>query len=268
MLPEFTLYVPKKVIDLTSKIADNDLVTTSTTSTFLSLGGLNPRWNKDSKLLKWFPKIIEGGLSNYKLIEDEVVIPFHSMAGINVGHLVWDDFFPVFNLLSIFGLLPVNNRLNTQGNNDGFRNRFRFVRYILKGVPLWATCEFKGVNGLNLKRCEVNFKKFLPLMLGEKDREELLNNGVPYTNNDLGDLIEMFHESTDAKPGESPPGESPPGEIICWKKGVAGIGLLTDHGNKLHGWEEKDYEYSYNIGRGGVMREFRDFAVGNLGEEL
>ena len=54
-------------------------------------------------------------------------------------------------------------------------------------------------------------------------------------------------------------------EYICWEKSVAGIGLLTDHGKKLHGWDKEDYEYSYNIGKGGLMKEFRDFAVGNIG---
>eukprot|EP00519_Triparma_laevis_P004136 CAMPEP_0182509702 /NCGR_PEP_ID=MMETSP1321-20130603/27346_1 /TAXON_ID=91990 /ORGANISM="Bolidomonas sp., Strain RCC1657" /LENGTH=243 /DNA_ID=CAMNT_0024716041 /DNA_START=1028 /DNA_END=1756 /DNA_ORIENTATION=- len=79
--------------------------------------------------------------------------------------------------------------------------------------------------------------------------EGLLNDGVPYTNENLEESVDLEEEV----------------EYICWEKSVAGIGLLTDHGKKLHGWNKEDYEYSYNIGKGGLMKEFRDFASGNIG---
>jgi len=42
----------------------------------------------------------------YELPEDVVLVPFHSMAARNVGHLMWDDHHPLFTLLSLFGIIP------------------------------------------------------------------------------------------------------------------------------------------------------------------
>ena len=58
---------------------------------------------------------------------------------------------------------------------------------------------------------------------------------------------------------------SPLSNIVCFDRGVAGIGYLTDHGKKLHGWQKEDFEESYNIGRGKLLYEFRNFMMKNIG---
>eukprot|EP00978_Attheya_sp_CCMP212_P045596 scaffold352550_cov24-Attheya_sp.AAC.1 len=41
-------------------------------------------------------------------------------------------------------------------------------------------------------------------------------------------------------------GQSRRSKYVCAPRGAAGIGMLTDHGQKLHGWEKADYAYSVN----------------------
>ena len=43
---------------------------------------------------------------------------------------------------------------------------------------------------------------------------------------------------------------------VCASNGAAGLGMLTDHGSKLHGWMKKDYEYSHNFGRGALLYNY------------
>ena len=51
---------------------------------------------------------------------------------------------------------------------------------------------------------------------------------------------------------------------LCFDRGVAGLGLLTDHGDKLHGWDKTDYEVSHNLGRGKILWDFRNHLLRNL----
>lgn len=72
------------------------------------------------------------------------------MAGFNPGHLVWDDWLPIYTLLSMFGVL-----------NDNHDAQLILMRYVLPGNGMWATCDF---NIINKERCRHMFEKFLPLM--------------------------------------------------------------------------------------------------------
>ena len=40
--------------------------------------------------------------------------------------------------------------------------------------------------------------------------------------------------------------------------------MLTDHGEKLHGWSRKDYDSMHNHGRSSLLYEFRNFMVDNI----
>lgn len=90
---------------------------------FVSIGGINQKWNDDGiQRMKWFPKIVHLNKSDetdvvsyYELPPDSVLVPFHSFNGANPGHLVWDDFLPIYTLLHMFQL--VNNKDNDD-NND------------------------------------------------------------------------------------------------------------------------------------------------------
>lgn len=53
--------------------------------------------------------------------------------------------------------------------------------------------------------------------------------------------------------------------FLCFDRAVAGLGMLTDHGSKLHGWKKKDYEVSQNVGRGRIMWDFRNYMMENFG---
>ena len=202
----------------------------------MSLGGINLKWGlkKDGiGRLEWFPEIRKetGLLSYYELPSSVIMVPFHSMNGGNPGHLVWDDFLPVFTLLTMF-----------QHEKD---SELLMMRYILKdGRGLWASCDFREDK---TELCEKMHRKFLPLMMGKDPVHDLTTT-----------------ENFDFQPKE--PGKS---NLVCAKYGLAGFGALTDHGpTKLHGWELDDYEITHNHGRGGMLYEFRNFMMSNIGVPL
>eukprot|EP00518_Triparma_eleuthera_P008780 CAMPEP_0182478358 /NCGR_PEP_ID=MMETSP1319-20130603/32374_1 /TAXON_ID=172717 /ORGANISM="Bolidomonas pacifica, Strain RCC208" /LENGTH=529 /DNA_ID=CAMNT_0024679689 /DNA_START=240 /DNA_END=1829 /DNA_ORIENTATION=+ len=199
----------------------------------VGVGGINPKWNwangKEGTYidsLEWSPTVVDSPLPPHYRVTGSTVVPWHSMAAHNVGHLVWDDMLPIFTLLGMFGLE---------------KEPIFPVRYLLPD-PLWASCEFK-----QLAKCEANFAKFLPLL------------GLPPSK---PPTTETLFQS-----GAAPDGSDWESDFICWDRGVAGLGFLTDHGKKLHGWEPKDFEDSFNIGRGKLLYDFRSFMIGNLGLE-
>jgi hypothetical protein len=196
----------------------------SSMNTTVSVGGMNPKWNKEHKLLEWYPTLrhvedlkSQGGY--YMLQTDKVLIPWHSLAGFNPGHLVWDDFLPLYTLLSAFDLVEKDLVL---------------IRYDLT-LAMWASCQRKW------DRCRPILKKFLPLLGTQVD--------MTSTQNDTA--LEITTKEKKSK-------------YVCAPNGAAGLGMLTDHGTKLHGWVKKDYEYSQNIGRGGPMYQFRNWMVDHL----
>lgn len=117
------------------------------------------------------------------------------------------------------------------------------MRYVLPGDGMWATCD---ASLLKQEQCKTMFDKFLPLM------------GVSQSDNDHS---VKFTTNRDPVLRETVPDRS---NYVCAKQAVAGIGMLTDHGTKLHGWETSDYKYMHNHGRGGVFWEFRQFMIRNL----
>ena len=53
--------------------------------------------------------------------------------------------------------------------------------------------------------------------------------------------------------------------IVCAKKSVAGIGMLTDHGWNRHGQRIEDYRDSHNVGRGPLFFAFRNYMIQKMG---
>jgi len=211
----------------------------------VALGGINLKWSEGISRLKWFPEIRtikpNQSLSYYELPSSVVMVPFHSMNGANPGHLVWDDFLPIHTLLVMFQL---NNK-----STD-----LMMMRYILKDQDrgLWASCDW---NDEKNKSCETMYRKFLPLMLGlgsDRARDTLATTEVfDFQLVDDNDTKNNSHNQS---------------TLVCAQHGLAGIGALTDHGtSKLHGWENKDYEITQNHGRGGMIYEFRNFMLKNMG---
>lgn len=219
----------------------------------VSLGGINLKWSMDKTSgiprLEWFPEIrtVRPGeaITYYELPPSVVMIPFHSMNGANPGHLVWDDFLPIYTLLTMYQL--------EEEDGGGAATDLLMMRYVLKDAArgLWASCDW---NDEKRQACHKMQNKFLPLMMGTPPVHELTTT-------------ETFHfvvATTDTNGGETT--TTAPSSLVCARHGVAGIGALTDHGtNKLHGWEEADYQTTHNHGRGGMMYEFRNFMLQNIG---
>ena len=224
----------------------NISVSTTMSKNEVSLGGINAKWGSGKDRLKWAPRIISPssdeyrGRGYYALSDDIVLIPYHQLNGMNPGHLVWDDFLPIYNLLRMF--YPAMETTSSHSNYIESWKRPLLIRAILD-PPLWATCD-------NMEwRKEVCAKvvpKFLPLMgiAGEK----YLTTGESFLNVTHG-------------PQKS--------DLICAKNGAAGMGALTDHGpTKLHGWQRDDYDEVFNHGRGPLLFEFRNYMMQNIGIPL
>ena len=129
---EFVLFASPEQVKL-ERVLENQKLTSFTSSTSMvnnvSIGGLNAKWTKaDQEELRWFPKVLKWkeaiASGFYELPDDSVMVPFHSMAGQNPGHLVWDDWLPIYSLLTTFEML---------------HKRQVFMRFELPGRGLWAS---------------------------------------------------------------------------------------------------------------------------------
>jgi len=198
----------------------------------VALGGLNAKWSAQAfPKLKWFPRVLEEPITGYyELPDDYVWVPYHSMAGFNAGHLVWDDFLPIHTLLTMFGLF---------GDDDDESRNLQplLTRYVLKDEPLWATCDF---NDQMKDKCDKLTPRFLPLMKIEPSTFS--------TTNDF--RLDITKRQS---------------KYVCARYGAAGIGMLTDHATKSHGWEPRDYQTTHNVGRGASLYSFRNFMMRNMG---
>mmetsp|Transcript_18459 Transcript_18459/g.37829 ORF Transcript_18459/g.37829 Transcript_18459/m.37829 type:complete len:563 (-) Transcript_18459:158-1846(-) len=215
------------------KMVQNGLLTVSSAlNTSVSLGGINAFWGSDQSALEWAPIIRNEELTEgyYLLPQGTVLLPFHSFAAMNIGHLFWDDLLPIYSLIDMFEMIPDMTTLMP-------------LRYTLKHREraLWATCDLRDQT---LRECKQQFKKVLPLI------------GVdPKIMRSTEDSILNITDNSEASKSR----------YICSSKGAAGMGVLNDHGFKTHGWNKGDYEYSYNAGRGSVFNRFRNFLMKNIG---
>jgi hypothetical protein len=165
----------------------------------VALGGINRKWFRETIKTKWFPKLVNGDLTGgyYELPPNTIWIPYHSLAAHNVGHLFWDEFFPIFKLLTTLHLI---SSADSGGENDDtmiLLTKFEF--------HLWGTCEWM-LTKWNEDRCTNIYKKFLSCM------------GMKYET--LTTVNEVrFETKTTAK-----------SKYVCSRQAAAGQGALTDHG--------------------------------------
>ncbi|KAG7367073.1 DUF563 domain containing protein [Nitzschia inconspicua] len=229
----------------------------------VSIGSINGKWAQMGiPRLKWFPKVIYGPVpvaqhkehnnpyQVYTLPSSVVMIPFHSLSASNPGHLVWDDFLPLYTLLQIFGFTN-DNPNNSSGEESGFDPLL--MRFVLPPEPgsdedrgLWAGCDWIEERS---EQCQKMLHKFAPLMIREQAAWQTTTQHDP--------ILELFddNQNNDNKK-----------KLVCAKNGLAGIGGLSDHGtDKGHGWEERDYTMTYNLGRGGQFWRFRNYMIRNIG---
>lgn len=129
--------------------------------------------------------------------------------------------------LPIFSLASMFDLLDTDGSGNG------------KGVnQLFLTnLEHDDCVPERPEMCFTLISKFLPLIGAE--------NSFSHDRNVRLNLL-----------------NAPKSNLVCGK-GVAGIGMLTDHGLQRHGQGSVDYDYAVNAGRGPCLLEFRNFLLRN-----
>lgn len=227
---EYVLFTSPEQMEL-EQVLQNDNLTyfdpASSMNTTVAIGGINPKWGDipgyGINKMEWYPRLLStdeiAKSGYYSLHPETVLVPFHSFAAHNPGHLVWDDFLPLYTLLSSFQLED---------------RKIVPVLYFLQ-ESLWATTQW------NWRKSWPLLKKFLPLLGASFDQ-------ISSQNDTKIDLLENKKSN-----------------YVCGPRGAAGLGMLTDHGLKLHGWKPNDYELTHNIGRGGSIYAFRNWMMNHIG---
>jgi hypothetical protein len=158
----------------------------------------------------------------YMLPKDIVMIPikadFVNMK--NPGHVLWDFWLPVFNLIQLFG--HERDRL--------------LLGFDLQDEP----CPETMVGGSQLCLGKLVLK-YLPLLGAFTFQADTAHISSP--TNDIDTLTSS---------------------LVCAETGLAGVGMLTDHGFKTHGQQHDDYKVVWNAGRGPFFWEFRRFILDNV----
>ncbi|KAL7555964.1 hypothetical protein ACA910_003230 [Epithemia clementina (nom. ined.)] len=241
-------------------------------TTALAIGGINPRWDLrqgeefGSRKVKWFPKVVKYASGSgseysfsgfYQLPPNHILVPFHSFAGHNVGHLIWDDFYPIFSLLRNFGLLPLpGDQQQDQSTNakldastkQGPGTTLVPIRQVLLH-KMYAACDIRANKR---KQCLTNFDKFLPL-LGVNPRH--FSTSKTYRFNVSG---------TGISKAEGTAAERQTSHLVCASTAVSGLGMLTDHGFQDHGWSGTFNSIPHNLGRSHNFFDFSSFLIQNL----
>mmetsp|Transcript_23733 Transcript_23733/g.27066 ORF Transcript_23733/g.27066 Transcript_23733/m.27066 type:complete len:629 (+) Transcript_23733:111-1997(+) len=245
----------------------------------VALGGINPRWKGSTRIqrhgvekVRWKPKVYDKFPFQYyyELDHDVVMIPFHSFAADNVGHLLWDDLLPIHNLITIFGYENNNNNKDSINvNNDD--NEYRHFLIRVDTLPqLYGTCDLRPKKK---KACKKNFERFLPLFGVDPDTfttltDIRLTNTNTKSNRKSDFNFDFQKQSLSSSSSSSLLSKYP---VVCSKHAVAGLGLLTDHGIRDHGWMTNNEQYpldvaiARNIGRGPELYAFRNFILRNIG---
>ncbi|OEU14176.1 hypothetical protein FRACYDRAFT_261899 [Fragilariopsis cylindrus CCMP1102] len=246
------------------------------TSYGVAIGSMNGKWGEiDGQRLKWFPTIRYKSLQEdieidielqqkpknknydvYTLPSSVIMIPFHSLSASNPGHLVWDDFLPMYTLLEMYGFLHSDIDDDNDDNSSTGNEMVDLlpIRYILPGERgLWAGCDWLDTRA---KACHKMLQKFAILMGTKRSKQKYFDEAasmsnipnqtkVPITTNKAIEL-QLFNKQDQEK--QHRPKHKRQKVLICSKNGLAGFGGISDHGDGKvgHGWERKDYKNKNN----------------------
>ena len=258
----------------------------------VSIGGINPRWmntvknkttqlqdifNSDIRKVQWKPNVMQQHVSSssssyYQMNDEYIFVPFHSMAGHNVGHLIWDDLYAIYTALRLRNYIdPSNERMDaatttTTTNTRKQKYKFLFLRHVLEQsynstaskqqqqqqqLQLYANCDIRRNKRI---QCKNNFERFLPLFGGTIDVQTFYTSKTSQLNVVNNDANDNFKGDTTKS-----------SSLVCFDKTIVGIGLLTDHGWKDHGWETpsstEDVDPPHNLGRGRLFYDYTQFLV-------
>jgi Glycosyltransferase 61 len=232
--------------------------------TQVSLGSLsnllhwttNSQDDDDVNRFKWFPKVLPRSLlpsGYYQLPNDVVWVPFmhappssSSNSTMKAWNLVWNDWFSIFTLLSMFDLLGTNDNAKDSGTK---KPRLLLTRHVLQKEPLSAK--------------SVLLEKFLPAM-------GIHHPPLQFSTN-LDYQFSLFHDQQQ---------QQQQSHLICARFGAAGLGMLSSsaaaaevasHRHHREGTPQGTllqsdfYKYTFNVGRGATLRAFGKFMASNLG---
>jgi hypothetical protein len=150
---------------------------------------------------------------------------------------VWDNFLPIYKLLTMFDLCWKNS-INYNNYNSSNATTLPLLIQVSINKFIFGACTRQ-----HRTTCIKMFRKLLPL-LGLSDRH--------FSNTkDIGLTITG--------------GTSPKSTLVCAKSGAAGLGFLSDHATKEHGQYNLDFTFAHNVGKGELVFQYRNFIMRNMG---
>lgn len=195
----------------------------------VSIGGMNPRYDtmqQTSHRLKWFPRV-------------------ENTSSLKEGYYELDRDYLLFPFHSFAAHNPGHLLWDDMLPIYSLARLFNMttlkvlpIRHQLN-EPLYATCDKRRANRL---QCTANWIKFAPLL------------GIDPSTFSALRRINVTTTTT----------ESPRSRYVCARHALGGIGMWTDHGFRDHGWTPQADAAPHNIGRGGQLRDFSRFLVGNM----
>eukprot|EP01062_Namystynia_karyoxenos_P077383 TRINITY_DN7780_c0_g1_i1.p1 TRINITY_DN7780_c0_g1~~TRINITY_DN7780_c0_g1_i1.p1 ORF type:complete len:627 (+),score=171.12 TRINITY_DN7780_c0_g1_i1:90-1883(+) len=206
----------------------------------VALGPLNAQWPpQDTLRVRWAPRVEQAALRPGKFRyadSGEVWILHMEHCAANVMHLVMDSFLPWFAASLLFGL-------------EGLR--LRPLRVPIRNPGLWGTCDYiqeqekAGVGWAQgyHSRCTANTARWLPAMIPGRQQ------------------IQTVDDYLAEQKGRREP--------ICFPNAVAGVGILSDHCLRSHGWSSWDRHdqtlHDCNQGKGPILWGFRSHMLRTAG---
>lgn len=233
---------------------DTDSITSSTMvwyNSSVALGPIAAGWSvSDRKRVEWFPRVIdlqEFHNGYFQLDANVLLIPFLWHGAGNPGHVVWDNFLPLYKLLTMFGLWDERINPTTKENSKTVSNPLLLVNMQVTDY-LFGACSTE----IERANCDYMMRKLLPLM-------RLTSENVMFDFN--ADHAKVQGVTSKQLPSNS--GEF--SKLVCARQGVAGLGMLSDHGTKEHGQYVSDYTTVHNDGKSALVFSFRNMILRNMG---
>ena len=173
------------------------------------------------------------------------------MAGDNVGHLFWDDFYPIFRVLRQWNMLSSSS---SSPNAHHHPYQWLLLRQKLP-TALYATCDIrrKKTSAMSAQFCTILVRH------GSGPHHVFF---FPTSRTVRWNTIAASTTSTASSTA-----------LVCARTGVAGLGLWTDHGMADHGWEtwwwlsknnNRVVVVPHNLGHGRDFYAFRQHILDNV----
>jgi hypothetical protein len=254
--------------------------------------------DEEKKRVEWFPRVLDLSQpqqpqqqhDGYYEFQDPhlILLPFVWHGAANPGHVTWDNLLPMYKLLTMFGLWPPHGEKNTTRTTTTttFNTTLRRNVDNVTTTPTTATTSTPPLLLINMpiqgylfgactryrekQPCHNMMEKLLPLLgLSSKNTMHLHNKHqaklyqITTTTAATPTTSTTPTTTTTTSSSSSTTGSS---TLICARQGVAGMGLLSDHGWKEHGqYHHLDYGTIHNTGKSDLVYNFRNMVLRNMG---